>query len=481
MSRNRSASRSTASTAGSRSPAPRRYAAEYPRKGVRPCGARPEPRSRRDASPTSTRRAAEKAPGVLAVITHANAPQDQAAAGQSPRQHRQPRPRRRPLLQDDRVHYVGQSIAVVVADTLEQARHAASLVEVTYEPERAADGLRRGTQARRHAPKGPIQRQAAGHDPRRRRRRRWPTRDVKVERPTRRRREPQPDGAARHRRRLGRRRPDGLRRDAGGLRRADDAGRRLRPAAPRTCASSRRSSAAASAARASTWPHVAPGGGGGKARRPAGKLVLDAPQMFGSVGYRPHTVQQRGARRDEGRQADGDPPRRHAPDVADRRVHRDRGTASRACSTPARTCHDAPLSRAERRHADLHARPGESTGYVRPGVGDGRAGRAPSSMDPVELRLRNYADADPKTASRGRASRCKECYRIGGRALRLEAAATPQPRSMRDGRCSSAGAWRAATYPMNRGPASALARIFARRQRRRRGGDRTTSAPAPTP
>ncbi|WP_434384704.1 xanthine dehydrogenase family protein molybdopterin-binding subunit [Melittangium boletus] len=72
-----------------------------------------------------------KAPGVLAVLTHENAPAlkkasafPMGAAGH----------RRRPL-QDARILYRGQHIAVVVATTREAARHAASLVRVTYQDE----------------------------------------------------------------------------------------------------------------------------------------------------------------------------------------------------------------------------------------------------------------------------------------------------------------------------------------------------------
>ncbi len=35
-------------------------------------------------------------------------------------------------MQDDRVHYAGQPVAVVVADTLENATYAASLVRIDY-------------------------------------------------------------------------------------------------------------------------------------------------------------------------------------------------------------------------------------------------------------------------------------------------------------------------------------------------------------
>ncbi|MEU2619487.1 xanthine dehydrogenase family protein molybdopterin-binding subunit [Streptomyces sp. NPDC007157] len=72
--------------------------------------------------------AAQAAPGVITVITHLTAPRlergPMTLLGQSP-----PAP-----LQDDRILHYGQHIAVVVADSPERARHAASLVRVTYEP-----------------------------------------------------------------------------------------------------------------------------------------------------------------------------------------------------------------------------------------------------------------------------------------------------------------------------------------------------------
>ena len=48
-----------------------------------------------------------------------------------------------PIMQDDRVSWNGQPVAVVVAETLEQAEHAASLVRVVYDVRAAAALLRR--------------------------------------------------------------------------------------------------------------------------------------------------------------------------------------------------------------------------------------------------------------------------------------------------------------------------------------------------
>ncbi len=70
--------------------------------------------------------AAETAPGVLAVLTHQNAPRLRDA----PPSFLNTPP---PPLQNDRILYHGQYIAVVVADTPERAREAARRVEAVYE------------------------------------------------------------------------------------------------------------------------------------------------------------------------------------------------------------------------------------------------------------------------------------------------------------------------------------------------------------
>ncbi|MBB3950588.1 xanthine dehydrogenase family protein molybdopterin-binding subunit [Aureimonas jatrophae] len=92
---------------------------------------------------------AEGAPGVLLVMTHRNAPRmkpmpvfgsaPKAAGGND-----------LPILQDDRVHWNGQPVAVVLAETQEQADHAASLIAIGYEGEPAltsfAEAKARGTE-----------------------------------------------------------------------------------------------------------------------------------------------------------------------------------------------------------------------------------------------------------------------------------------------------------------------------------------------
>ncbi|WP_017539173.1 xanthine dehydrogenase family protein molybdopterin-binding subunit [Nocardiopsis halophila] len=94
-------------------------------------------------------RRALRSDGVLAVLSHLNLPPlaaephllpslaGAAASGQSffP-------------MRDARVHYAGQPVAMVVADTLERAGHAAELLEVSYRAEPHVTGLEQG---REHA------------------------------------------------------------------------------------------------------------------------------------------------------------------------------------------------------------------------------------------------------------------------------------------------------------------------------------------
>ncbi|QEL20663.1 xanthine dehydrogenase family protein molybdopterin-binding subunit [Limnoglobus roseus] len=80
--------------------------------------------------------AAVKARGVAAVVTHKNAPKmkvpepfggEKPSAGSTTA----------PVLNTDQVFWFGQPVAIVIAETLEQARHAAQLVRVTYQEQPA--------------------------------------------------------------------------------------------------------------------------------------------------------------------------------------------------------------------------------------------------------------------------------------------------------------------------------------------------------
>ena len=75
--------------------------------------------------------AAKSAPGVIGILTRENAPHfrpypDDLSRAGAPGESRVP-------LQDDNIYFAGQHLGVVVAETFEQATYAASLVQVTYQ------------------------------------------------------------------------------------------------------------------------------------------------------------------------------------------------------------------------------------------------------------------------------------------------------------------------------------------------------------
>ena len=80
-------------------------------------------------------RIAEKAPGVLAIFTYRNMPRMNPTP--KPWSHLHPHGQGYLPLQDDRIHYAGQPIALVVAITRDQAMHAATLVAVQYQAKRS--------------------------------------------------------------------------------------------------------------------------------------------------------------------------------------------------------------------------------------------------------------------------------------------------------------------------------------------------------
>ena len=123
-----------------------RFAAEVPMQGMvyAALAYSTVPKGRLATLDTS---AAEGVPGVVLVMTHRNAPYmkpapvlltaAKAAGGDD-----------LPIMQDDRIHWNGQPIALVLAQTQEQADHATSLIRATYEVEPATTAFE---EAKAHA------------------------------------------------------------------------------------------------------------------------------------------------------------------------------------------------------------------------------------------------------------------------------------------------------------------------------------------
>src|SRR5579871_259681 len=209
----------------------------------------------------------------------------------------------------------------------------------------------------------------------------------------------------------------------------------------------------------STWSHVVLAAMAARhVGRPV-KLVLARRQMFGPVGARPHTEQHivLGARRD------GTLTAIRQDVLASTSVMEDWVEPSAVVT---RMLYSCPNSSTTHRLVKLNTgvptfmrAPGEATGtFALESAMDELA--AALKMDPLELRLRNYAETDPQTGHPWSSKSLRECYRAGAERFgwsRRSAA----PRSMRTADGTLVGWGMAtATYPVNRMPASALARLL---------------------
>ena len=416
------------------------------------CGAR----SRTAASLPSTAAAAERATGVVAVLTHRNAPRlpyrehkalVDAVIGE-----------RLHVLQDDRVSHQGQPIALVIADTLEQANHAAMLVRVAYAPETGAtdisgaepvlptqektdQGAALPPETRRGDPEGALA-----------------SAEVKVDQtyviprenhnPI----EMHATIAA----------WDGDRLTLWDKTQwvhnvADEIAAVFGiPADNIRVVSPFVGGAFGSGLR--TWPHVTLAALGARmAGRPV-KLMLSRREMYYGVGYRPHTVQRvaLGASRDG----------RLAAIVHD--GYQETSTYeefSEALLNASRFLHSCPNVYTRHRIAPMNVHtptymraPGEASGvFALESAMDELA--VALNIDPVELRLRNEPEQDEFEKLPFSSRSTRECYRAAAERFGWSRR-NPEPRSMRDGRWLIGWGMATATYPMNYAPASATARLL---------------------
>ena len=394
---------------------------------------------------------AERADGVLKVLTHVNAPRLPYEPFQSDED---PPGRKLRVLQEADVLFNGQPVAVVVAETLAQARLAASLVRVTYEPADAA------TTFTRVEPRKPsedseepsvTQRGAAV--------RALARAPVTV------------DATYVHAREH--HNPMELHAtiaawDADGLTLydktqwvvntratiahvfgiAEDRVRVVSPFVGGAFGSGLRS-----------WPHVTIAA---LAAREVGRPVrveLSRREMYTSVGFRPRTEQRDalGARRDGRLTAI---------------VHEAIGQTSayeeytENLLGPARMTYACPNVRTRYRLVTLDTNtpcamraPGVVSGTFALEVAMDELAVA-LGMDPLELRLANHADRDEEEGQRWSSKELRACYRAGARRFGWSRR-TPEPRSMRDGGLLVGHGMATAVYPGYRSKATASATLFA--------------------
>jgi xanthine dehydrogenase YagR molybdenum-binding subunit len=107
-----------------------RYAAEHPFQGLL-YGALVNSTIAKGIITGIDSKAAEKLPGVVAVISHLNAPKIPGYAAAQIRGNS----REIQTFNDNKIYFNGQPVVLVVADTFERAKHAASLVKIKYTPE----------------------------------------------------------------------------------------------------------------------------------------------------------------------------------------------------------------------------------------------------------------------------------------------------------------------------------------------------------
>jgi xanthine dehydrogenase YagR molybdenum-binding subunit len=392
-------------------------------------------------------------PGVLLVMTHRNAlklPAGGKAGAGSP-----PAGRVLNLLQDDRVHYNKQPIALVVGDTLEHAQDAADRLRVRYDrqaaqldfdqaklaahkPEMVKDsepdstrgdlqaGLRAGhtaideiytTPMEHHNPMEPHATVAA-----------WDGDHLTLYDST--------------------QYVSGVRKTV--AKTFGIASEQVRVLCPFV--------GGGFGCKGSTWSHVVLAA---MAARQCGrpvKLVLERPQMFGPVGGRPRTEQHLLASAG----ADGRLSALRHDVVASTSFIEDWIESSALLTRMLYAC---PNQQTSHRLASLNTgtptfmrAPGEATGSFALEAALDELAYA-LKIDPIALRLQNDAQTDPEKHRPWSGKSLRECYRTGAERFGW-ARRNPEPGSMRaDGKLVGMG-MATATYPAIRQRASALARIL---------------------
>jgi xanthine dehydrogenase YagR molybdenum-binding subunit len=397
-----------------------------------------------------------RAGGVLAVLTHQNAPR---LAYRGHRGFVDPEVGERlHVLQDDRVSHQGQPIALVIAETVEQAQHAATLLRVSYAPEtsrtdfariepvkptrqKTDQGESRPPDTQRGDPDGAV----AGAE-------------IEVDRTyviPRENHNPIEMHAT-----LAAWDGDHLTlwdKTQWVHNTADEIAAVFGiPRANVRVVSPFVGGAFGSGLR--TWSHVTLAALGARvAGRPV-KVMLSRREMYYGVGYRPHTIQRvvLAASR-EGRLASI--------------VHEGRQETSsyeeftEALLDASRFLYACPNVRTRHRLARMNVHtptymraPGEASGmFALESAMDELA--TALNLDPVALRVRNepMLDEFEKLPFSSRSTR--ECYRAAAERFGWERRA-PRPRSMRDGRWLIGWGMATATYPMNFAAASASARLL---------------------
>ncbi|PTB22404.1 acylaldehyde oxidase [Trinickia symbiotica] len=395
---------------------------------------------------------AESLPGVILVMTYRNAPRlpNNGRPKLTP-----PSLRRLSLLQDDEVHYNNEPIAVVVAETFEQATHAADALRVSYR--QAAPALDfKAAKANAHPPpsmfggppdakrgnvesglrEGPVRIDAVYTTP------------METHNPM----EPHAVLALWDGPRLT------LYDTTQGVASSQQAVATTLGIAQEDVHVISPFVGGGFGCKGSVWSHVVLCAMASRQTGRPVRLALTRPQMFGPVGGRPHTEQHISvAARNDGTITG----LRHDT-FASTSVLEDWTETSGVVT---RMLYATPNLDTTHRLVPMNVgvptfmrAPGETTGtYALESALDELAYAL--KMDPVELRLKNYAEVSPQEGKPWSSKHLRECYRVG--AERFGWSKRPQAvRSLRDGDTLIGMGMATATYPAHRSEASAIARIM---------------------
>ena len=389
---------------------------------------------------------AQRAPGVIRVMTPWNTQKlpEGGRAAVNP-----PAGRVLSLLQDDLVHYNNQPIAVVVAETLNQAWFAASLIQVRYETGTPDLDFRAGfsnAHAGGHG-RDPAEAGVGNIDTG------LAAAEVKVDEvyttPKENHNPMEPHATLAHWEGEKLTLHDSTQYVSGvketvakvlGI--PDDDVRVICPF-----------TGGGFGCKGSTWSHVVLAAMAAKAIDRPVKLALERPQMFGPVGGRPQTHQHivLGAKRDGTLTA-------IQHDVySDTSMIEDFTEPS---SKQTRMLYACPNISTSQKLVSLNVgtptfqrAPGESTGTFALEIAmDELACKL--NMDPIDLRMKNYAQVDPTTSKHFSSKHLDECYRQGAERFGWSKR-NPAPRSHREGHNLIGYGMATATYPANRSAAMA--------------------------
>jgi xanthine dehydrogenase YagR molybdenum-binding subunit len=385
------------------------------------------------------------APGVLAVITHENAPPlaDLPERGVF-------RPEDRMPLSDDRVHYAGQHVALVVAKSFEQARHAAALVRIDYaeEPPALPDGRTLAAPAEPSSDAGDHHRRgeidAALARPVAARVEHTYTTPVETHHPI----EPSATIAVWD---DGRLQVWDATQWVGGTQRALAAVfgldlQDVRVICPFV--------GGGFGAKGAAWPHTTLAAVAAREVGRPVKLVLTRAEMSSASGHRPPTSQALTLAADEdGRLLALRHRSINVTSVTTEYVE----SCGHSTSRTLYACDNVEVT-----HAVVRANVPPPTFMRAPGECSGTFAlecamdelAVALGIDPVQLRLRNHADADPASGRPWSGKRLRACYEHGADAFGW-AARDPAPGSMREGGDLVGWGMATAVYPAYRSPASA--------------------------